>query len=101
MDISFVCRVIFLVVIIPAIAAFLTWHGVKTRNTRYHEEYDKGYQQGYVDACKDFYKGKLKYDLVENEDGTREWKKIELNNKGKNEKIIYQHGNFKHGVMVK
>ena len=36
-----------------------------------------GYKAGYVDACKDFYKGKLKYDLVENPDGTKEWKKIE------------------------
>ena len=34
------------------------------------------YEAGYVDACKDFYKGKLKYDLVENPDGTKEWKKI-------------------------
>ena len=35
------------------------------------------YENGYKDACRDFYKGKLKYDLVENADGTREWKKIE------------------------
>ena len=35
-----------------------------------------GYEAGYVEACKDFYKGKLKYDLVENPDGTKEWKKI-------------------------
>jgi hypothetical protein len=34
------------------------------------------YERGYVDACKDFYKGKLKYDLVSNPDGTREWKKV-------------------------
>ena len=34
------------------------------------------YERGYVDACKDFYKGKLKYDLVTNPDGTREWKKV-------------------------
>lgn len=38
----------------------------------YHKSYDKGY----LDACKDFYKGKLKYDLVTNPDGTRTWKKI-------------------------
>lgn len=36
----------------------------------------KSYDQGYIDACKDFYKGKLKYDLVKNNDGTVEWKKI-------------------------
>lgn len=34
------------------------------------------YEQGYKDACADFYQGKLKYDLVSNPDGTREWKKI-------------------------
>ena len=34
------------------------------------------YEKGYLDACKDFYQGKLKYALVENTDGTREWKKI-------------------------
>jgi hypothetical protein len=34
------------------------------------------YERGYVSACKDFYKGKLKYDLVTNPDGTREWKKV-------------------------
>ena len=35
------------------------------------------YQKGYVDAVKDFYKGKTKVDLIENEDGTKEWKIIE------------------------
>lgn len=34
------------------------------------------YESGYLDACKDFYKGKLKYDLIENEDGSRVWKKV-------------------------
>ena len=34
------------------------------------------YEAGYLDACKDFYKGKLKYDLIENPDGTKEWKKV-------------------------
>lgn len=37
---------------------------------------ENSYERGYVSACKDFYKGKLKYDLVTNPDGTREWKKI-------------------------
>ena len=35
------------------------------------------YEQGYLDACKDFYKGKTKYDLVKNDDGTVEWKKVD------------------------
>ena len=31
---------------------------------------------GYKEACEDFYKGKLKYDLISNYDGTvREWRK--------------------------
>ena len=34
------------------------------------------YEKGYLDAGKDFHQGKLKYALVENADGTREWKKI-------------------------
>lgn len=55
----------------------------------YHEQrgakilMDKSYEQGYLDACKDFYKGKIKYDLVTNPDGTREWKKINHNIKQK------------------
>ena len=40
-------------------------------------ELKERYEQGYKDACADFYQGKLKYDLVTNSDGTREWKKIE------------------------
>ena len=39
-------------------------------------EAEEQYENGYIDACKDFYQGKLKYDLVSNPDGTREWKKI-------------------------
>lgn len=32
------------------------------------------YRNAYIEACKDFYSGKTKADLVENADGTREWK---------------------------
>ena len=39
------------------------------------------YEKGYVDACKDFHRGKLKYELVKNDDGTVEWKKIKDNEK--------------------
>lgn len=56
------------------------------------------YEAGYVDACKDFYKGHVKYDLVENSDGTKEWKKI---NNEINQPVVFQHGNFKHGAQVK
>jgi len=34
------------------------------------------YEKGYLDACKDFYKGKPKYELVKNDDGTVVWKKV-------------------------
>lgn len=34
------------------------------------------YEAGYLAACKDFYKGKVRYDLIANSDGTREWKKV-------------------------
>ena len=40
-----------------------------------------GRNAGYKEACIDFYKGKLKYELVTNLDGTREWKKIEKQEK--------------------
>lgn len=47
-------------------------------NVKYREQIiSENYEKGYLDACKDFYKGKLKYDLIENEDGTKEWKKLE------------------------
>lgn len=45
--------------------------------TTVKETSNKAYEQGYLDACKDFYKGKIKYDLVENNDGTKMWKKNE------------------------
>ena len=35
-----------------------------------------GYEKGYKAACVDFYQGHLKYDLITNPDGTREWKKV-------------------------
>ena len=37
------------------------------------------YEQGYKDACVDFYKGKLKYNLIEHEDGTKTWERIKTN----------------------
>lgn len=44
------------------------YHMVKDEN--------KHYERGYLDACKDFYKGKAKYDLVKNDDGTVIWKRL-------------------------
>lgn len=34
------------------------------------------YRQGYEECAKDFYQGKMKIDLVENKDGTKEWEWI-------------------------
>ena len=34
------------------------------------------YRAGYEACAKDFYKGKVKVDLIENADGTKEWKWI-------------------------
>ena len=45
------------------------YHMIKNAN--------KNYEQGYLDACKDFYKGKIKYNLVKNSDGTDIWKKVD------------------------
>lgn len=34
------------------------------------------YRQGYEECAKDFYQGKMEIDLIENPDGTKEWKWI-------------------------
>ena len=62
----FASMIFFALIIVGAIA----------HNENMEKEYQEHYKKGYIDACKDFYKGKLKYDLIENEDGTREWKEI-------------------------
>lgn len=61
----------FFVVIIIIISCFYGHY------TTVKKASNKAYEQGYLDACKDFYKGKIKYDLVENDDGTKMWKKNE------------------------
>lgn len=38
--------------------------------------YHVSYRAGYEACAKDVYKGKMKVDLVENADGTKEWKWI-------------------------
>ena len=45
----------------------------------YHmiKDANKNYELGYLDACKDFYKGKTKYSLVKNDDGTVVWEKVD------------------------
>ena len=67
-----------LIVLFIGLASFvLIAAGAIAHNENMKKEHQEYYEKGYIDACKDFHKGKLKYDLVENEDGTREWKKIE------------------------
>jgi len=34
------------------------------------------HRKGYEECAKDFYQGKMKVDLIENADGTKEWKWI-------------------------
>lgn len=61
--------VLFVVSLFVACLVFVVDRGAKNIT-------ENSYERGYIDACKDFYKGKLKYDLVANPDGTREWKKV-------------------------
>ena len=42
-----------------------------------NSSYRRGYEIGYIDACKDFYQGKIKYELVEHADGTKTWERVE------------------------
>jgi uncharacterized protein YpmB len=37
---------------------------------------EESFEKGYIAACNDFYNGKIKYDVIENTDGTIEWRKI-------------------------
>lgn len=45
-----------------------------------NSSYKRGYEIGYIDACKDFHQGKIKYELVEHDDGTRTWEKWKKEN---------------------
>jgi uncharacterized protein YpmB len=68
--------IIILVILIIMGLTIIFCHSVKESNIRKEQMLAEKYEEGYLDACKDFYKGKLKYDLIENDDGTKEWKKI-------------------------
>lgn len=70
------CDGIFVFLACIGFAILLIWgHKEKVKNCE--QINSENYEKGYLDACKDFYKGKLKYDLIENEDGSRVWKKVE------------------------
>ena len=70
-------NVLWINLIIVAIVFTLFCFGIYAFIEVHKNSAKSNYEEGYLNACKDFYKGKLKYDLVENSDGTKEWKKIE------------------------
>lgn len=75
---DFCCNNVLLIhSIILVIVLVLFYSGIYAFIEVHKDSVKSNYEEGYLDACKDFYKGKLKYDLVENSDGTKEWKKIE------------------------
>lgn len=37
--------------------------------------HEMSYERGYLNACKDFYKGSLRYELKSNPDGSITWQK--------------------------
>jgi len=49
---------------------------------------EKNFENGYKQACIDFYKGKLKYDLIEKEDGTRIWEEVKQNDRWRFETLF-------------
>lgn len=61
----------YVVLFILALVLFISWSVVIVDNVA-----NNSYKAGYRQACKDFHKGKVKCELVDNEDGTREWKFI-------------------------
>lgn len=71
-------HIIFIVVFIYVVSLWIVGHICYAIGKE--EEYEKGYKE----CCIDFYKGKIKYDLVKHEDGTVSWEKINKK-EGKNE----------------
>ena len=67
----------FLMVVLGILSiVFAIWAAYEKDIEKQSKLISDSYEQGYIDACKDFYKGKPKYELVKNDDGTVEWKKI-------------------------
>ena len=76
MKITILNIIAFIVVILGICSLIYIPFAMKDRQKQIELRNQKNYEQGYLDACKDFYKGKLKFDLVENENGEKIWKKI-------------------------
>jgi hypothetical protein len=73
---DFYCDNVWINIIIIAIVSALFCFGIHAFIEVHKDSAKSNYEKGYIDACKDSYKGKLKYNLVENPDGTKEWKKL-------------------------
>lgn len=65
-----------LAIILGILGISLIISGLYSYREIHERDIMNNYEKGYLDACKDFYQGKLKYALVENSDGTKEWRKI-------------------------
>ena len=68
---------IFMIVFWFSFTTLALWAGCNNqKEVKANEEKEKLaiFEKGYIQACKDNYQGKLKYQLVENSDGTKEWK---------------------------
>ena len=76
---DFICEVCkFLMVILGILGIGLTlWLVHENDMEKQSKLISDNYEKGYIDACKDFYRGKLKYELVKNDDGTFIWKKVD------------------------
>lgn len=75
---NFYCNnVLWIHSIIMVIVLVLFYAGIYAFIEAHKNSAKSNYEEGYLDACKDFYQGKLKYDLVENPDGTKELKRVE------------------------
>lgn len=65
--------------VLIATVVVMIFIGIESKKMQDNKEQkiaDNAYNQGYIDACKDFYQGKLKYDLVKHADGTITWERI-------------------------
>lgn len=70
-----ILKIIWVLFLIAA-TSFLFVFGLYCSVENRKKENNQAYEKGYLDACKDFYQGKLKYDLVEHKDGTITWEKV-------------------------
>lgn len=71
------CAMIFLFIVFSTCSALAIYGNYRQEKKTYAEK-QLIYERGYLQACKDMHKGdKLKFELIENSDGTREWIRVE------------------------